>query len=83
MVYLGTGTRYAGNFCRYGDFSYGIYIVHFPILQMLIVSGLFRHSYLGLGVAAGLVLAAAFVPWHAIEKPFLYGNSHYVVAARS
>lgn len=83
VVYLGTGTRYAGNFCRYGDFSYGIYIVHFPILQMLIVSGLFRHSYLGLGVAAGLVLAAAFVLWHAIEKPFLYGNSHYVVAGRS
>jgi peptidoglycan/LPS O-acetylase OafA/YrhL len=83
VVYLGTGTRYAGNVCRYGDFSYGIYIVHFPILQMLIVSGLFRHAYLGLALAAGLVLAAAFVLWHTIEKPFLSRSSHYVVAGRS
>ena len=26
---------YLGTYSKYGDFSYGIYIVHFPIIQLL------------------------------------------------
>ena len=70
-----------GNFDKYGDFSYGIYIVHFPILQLMISYGLFSVSPWGMLIAAGvLVLAAAFLLWHLVEKPFLRKSSHYVAA---
>lgn len=72
-----------GNFDRYGDFSYGIYIVHFPILQLLISQGYFRESpWMGLFFAGVLVMISAFMLWHLVEKPFLRKSSHYVAANR-
>lgn len=73
---------HAGNFGRYGDFSYGIYILHFPILQFLVHAGLFSWSPLGaLAIACLAVLAAAVFLWHLVERPFLSRSSHYVVVA--
>ena len=70
-----------GDFAKYGDFSYGIYIAHFPILQLLIAYGLFRQSPIGaLLLAAALVLTTAFLLWHFLEKQFLRKSSHYVEA---
>ncbi len=70
---------YIGNFSKYGDFSYGIYIVHFPILQILISYGLFNKlPWLALGVSSLLILFIAFLMWHLIEKPFLRKSSHYI-----
>jgi peptidoglycan/LPS O-acetylase OafA/YrhL len=72
---------YLGNFGRYGDFSYGIYILHFPILQALIQAGLFAWSPFGaLAIACGTVIAAAALLWHLVERPFLARSSHYVEA---
>lgn len=69
---------YLGQFGRYGDFSYGIYIVHFPILQTLIHFGLPKQSpWLFLFTAIGLVLIAAMLMWHLVEKRFLQRDSHY------
>lgn len=71
-----------GNFGKYGDFSYGIYIVHFPILQTLVAYGLFRESpWVMLVVAGSLIMAVAFLLWHFIEKPFLRKSSHYVATS--
>jgi len=70
-----------GNFDKYGDFSYGIYIVHFPILQILTAYGLFKESpWTMLLVTIVLVMSLAFMLWHFIEKPFLRKSSHYVAA---
>jgi peptidoglycan/LPS O-acetylase OafA/YrhL len=81
VLYLALGAPYAGNFGRYGDFSYGIYILHFPILQTLVSLGVFSwNPYVALALAAGLVLLAAILSWHVVEKPFLRKSSHYVVA---
>jgi peptidoglycan/LPS O-acetylase OafA/YrhL len=72
---------YLGNFGRYGDFSYGIYILHFPILQALIQAGLFSWSPFGaLAIACATVIAAAALLWHLVERPFLARSSHYVEA---
>lgn len=68
-----------GKFDKYGDFSYGIYIIHFPILQAVIAFGLFKESpWTLLLVSTALVMITAFLLWHFIEKPFLRKPSPYV-----
>ncbi len=81
VVFLGF-FLYAGNFGRYGDFSYGIYILHFPILQTLVQMGAFAWSPVGAAaIGCGIVVVAAVLLWHLVEQPFLARSSHYVAAA--
>jgi peptidoglycan/LPS O-acetylase OafA/YrhL len=71
--------RYLGNFSKYGDFSYGVYIVHWPILQTLIFFGL----AVKLAPAGFLLLSLLLVTltsalmWHLVENRFLATSSHY------
>ena len=82
VIYFACVFPYLGNFGKYGDFSYGIYIVHFPILQTLITLGLFRESpWVMLVVSGSLVMTVAFLFWHLIEKPFLRKSSHYIAVS--
>jgi peptidoglycan/LPS O-acetylase OafA/YrhL len=70
--------RYFGNFSKYGDFSYGVYIVHCPILQTLIVFGLARlnpATFLAIGLS--LVFLASALMWYLVESRFLASSSHY------
>lgn len=79
VVYVAYVLPYFGYFAKYGDFSYGIYIVHFPLLQTLIAYGLFTHDpWLALSLSTILVMVIAYLFWHWIEKPFLSKRSHYV-----
>jgi peptidoglycan/LPS O-acetylase OafA/YrhL len=81
VVYLAVGAHYVGNFGRYGDLSYGVYIIHFPVIQTLVALGVFQgNPYLAVALAATIVLVGAFASWHIVEKPFLRKSSHYVVA---
>ncbi|MBX9903500.1 MAG: acyltransferase [Burkholderiales bacterium] len=74
---------YAGNFGKHGDFSYGIYILHFPILQVMVHAGFFERSpYFALAVACVLVLGAAVLMWTFVEKRFLLRSSHYITTER-
>lgn len=69
---------YLGRFGKYGDFSYGIYIVHFPILQTLISLRILQDNALAFVLlAASIVLVAAALMWHLVEKVFLRRSSHY------
>ena len=69
---------YLGRFGRYGDFSYGIYIVHFPILQLLVAGGVLQdRPWAFVALATVMVLAAAVLLWHGVEKRFLRRDSHY------
>lgn len=64
-----------------GDFSYGIYILHFPIIQVLVQADVFDGMpYLFLLVACVLTLCAAVAMWHVVEKRFLLRGSHYLAA---
>jgi peptidoglycan/LPS O-acetylase OafA/YrhL len=63
---------YLGHFGKYGDFSYGIYILHFPIAQTLAASGAFvGMPWLYMGSVIVLSGASAVLMWHLIEKKFL------------
>jgi len=75
---------YMGNFSRYGDFSYGVYIIHFPVIQLFLHYGIFKTqpgAYLTLVVITTLL--GAMLMWHVIEKRFLLRNNHYVVGTAS
>lgn len=63
---------YLGNFGKYGDFSYGVYILHFPIIQLLLQSGWFSENpwYFLLAVIT-LTVVGAIALWHLVEKHFL------------
>ncbi len=73
---------YLGNFGRYGDFSYGVYILHFPIIQCFLQMGWLAGSPWLFLPATGLAIAvAAIALWHLVEKRFLLRSSHYVAAS--
>jgi peptidoglycan/LPS O-acetylase OafA/YrhL len=57
---------------RWGDFSYGTYVVHWPVIQTLVAFGFFaRWPYPTVGVAVVLVAILASLSWFFVEKPSL------------
>ena len=78
VIYLALVFPYLGRFGKHGDFSYGIYILHFPILQLFISNHFFEGSPITFLISAGLtVLFCSILLWRFVEKPFLKKNSHY------
>ena len=67
------------NAARWGDVSYGVYIVHFPILQTMVAFGLFTQlgTLGGFAAATVLVFGLSYGLWWLIEKPALRPDSHY------
>ncbi len=67
------------NAARWGDISYGVYIVHFPIVQALVALGVFTAigAYAGLALSAVLVFGVSYLLWWWVEKPSLRRDSHY------
>jgi len=67
---------------RFGDLSYGLYVVHFPVIQTVAALGLFASSaWVGVGAAAIASLVAALILWHFVEKPWLRKDSPYRAAS--
>jgi len=57
---------------RWGDFSYGTYILHYPIVQCIVAAGLYSvHPWLALLVTLIAVSCAASLSWFFVEKPSL------------
>lgn len=81
VIYVAQLAPYLGNFGRYGDFSYGIYILHYPILQSVRALGIFESSpALALAMGGLISVLLAYLSWHLIEKPSLLSSSHYLRA---
>jgi peptidoglycan/LPS O-acetylase OafA/YrhL len=78
LVFVFGFWQYLGNFSKYGDFSYGVYIVHWPILQTMVAFGLLSlNPALFLAVSLSLVGLAGLLMWHLVERRFLKSSSHY------
>lgn len=77
VIYAAEIVPCLGNAGRFGDLSYGTYVLHYPVLQIVAQLALFgtpRTSFAG-GFAIALTLA--YLSWHLIEKPALLRSSHY------
>jgi peptidoglycan/LPS O-acetylase OafA/YrhL len=79
VLYFATLIKYLGNFGKYGDLSFGVYIWHFPILQLFLAYNLFSNQIAGVIMFILCTLLASYLSWHLIEKRFLYKSSHYIV----
>jgi peptidoglycan/LPS O-acetylase OafA/YrhL len=78
LVFVFGFWHHFGNFSKYGDFSYGVYIVHWPILQVLISLGFASlNPALFLTISLLLVLLASILMWNLVESRFLASSSHY------
>jgi len=78
IVFIAFFTPHIHLFRKYGDFSYGIYIFHFPIVQIFNNFKLYsKFPFFASLITIAIVLGAAFLSWHIIEKPFLSRKNHY------
>lgn len=78
FVFVFAFWHYFGNFAKHGDFSYGLYIVHWPILQTLIALGLAKvNPAVFFLTSAGTILLASVLMWKLVESKFLSRNNHY------
>lgn len=65
---------------QYGDFSYGVYLYHFPIVQLLIWKGDFIQNVLGSTVVIIVFVAIlSTASWFLLERNFLRtrNQAHY------
>jgi peptidoglycan/LPS O-acetylase OafA/YrhL len=77
VVFIFGFWRYFGDFSKHGDFSYGVYIVHWPILQTLISLGFDKlNPAIYLLISVSSIGLAGFLMWHLVESRFLKGSSH-------
>jgi len=78
VVYLGMQKVPRIPVLQNGDYSYGIYLFHYPIQQTLVhlFPGL-REWWLLFPVAATLTILFAAASWHWIEKPSLRLKRHF------
>ena len=66
--------KFLNHFGKYGDYSYGIYIFHFPIIQLFVFLGLFNfnhNKWLSFSLLISLIILTAIFSWNYIEKRFL------------
>jgi len=79
VIYFALIFPYLGNFGKYGDFSFGIYIWHFPIVQVFVYFHILEKNPIMGSIALSFsVFLVAFLSWKYIEKPFLEKKSHYI-----
>jgi len=69
---------------KHGDFSYGLYLYHFPIVQTMIALGAYQqHPWAtAIGVLAGTIVLSV-LSWHLYEKRFLSHRAPHPAPTRN
>lgn len=73
VFYIAYNLKFLNHFGKYGDFTYGIYIYHFPLIQVFAYLGFFK-SYNPWFVAViiiTIVVILAALSWHFLELSYL------------
>ena len=67
---------FVGSPARFGDISYGIYLLHWPVLQTAIALGAFDNHPLATAAACWCVIAMlGYASWYGVERRFLTPKS--------
>ncbi len=78
VIFFALQLPFLGNWGKFGDLSYGIYIYHFPLIQGLTAVGFFTiHAWTAFFLLLFLLFFTAYCSYHLVEKPFLRKKSHY------
>ncbi|MDP0589466.1 MAG: acyltransferase [Candidatus Endonucleobacter bathymodioli] len=72
VLYTANIFKYMGNWGKLGDLSFGVYIWHFPIIQLFMHFNLFSNQIIGSIMLFTSILIAAYLSWHLIEKRYLH-----------
>lgn len=73
IFFVSFSLKKLNNFAKYGDISYGMYIYHFPIINIAVELELFKHTNTITAVLLiiSCVFIVSFSSWHILEKRFL------------
>lgn len=72
VYWAAVAAPYLGQASKYGDFSYGVYLYHWPIIQIFVALGLFTTSpVLSTLAVITTVLGLAVISWYVLESRFL------------
>jgi len=72
VIYVCQVFPYLGHISKYGDFSYGLYVWHFPIMQTVAALAFLADSpVLRAIVTITLCFLCAVLSWHLVEKRWL------------
>jgi peptidoglycan/LPS O-acetylase OafA/YrhL len=84
VIFVALIFPYVGNWGKFGDMSYGVYIYHFPIIQIFTTLSLFEtRPWLAFSALLATILVTSFLSYRYIERPFLKCSSHYRQAEKS
>ncbi|MDD7887141.1 acyltransferase [Flavivirga sp. 57AJ16] len=73
VFYIAYNFKWLNNFGKYGDFTYGIYIYHFPVIQIFVYFKLFnKYDPIIISLVVFLiVLILAVLSWYILELRYL------------
>jgi peptidoglycan/LPS O-acetylase OafA/YrhL len=72
IMYIGFNFNRLNSIGKNGDYSYGAYIYHYPLIQILIALGYFKlNKYITLLIVMGAVFSMAYISWNFLERNFL------------
>lgn len=72
ILYFALKFPYKFRLTKFGDLSYGIYLFHFPITQLMFHNNIFiNNPWYGLFITMTLIILISFLSWHFIEKKYL------------
>jgi len=77
VIYFATSAIQSLGIGRYGDFSYGIYLFHFPIIQFLMSQGAYEaNPWAAFCISLVSVSVVAVASWRLIESKVLMRNAN-------
>jgi peptidoglycan/LPS O-acetylase OafA/YrhL len=84
VILLAYNLPFLNNFGKYGDFTYGIYIFHFPIIQVFKHFGLFEqyNPFLVGAMICFVTVGMALFSWFFIEVKFLDRYKNKAIACK-